>query len=574
MFKLMLLYSEPETFKPIVFRPGLNLILGEANEGSIKTNGVGKSLAIEFLNFALLKKLAESRISLVPKDTFDPDTEICLKFSYNEVGFVIKRSVTGHQNPTLYGPDFVTKFSSLEDATEFFNSEFRRPDVDDAPSFRSMLGPLIRDERSEFKSLVLCHDTNKRIPADYSPHLYLLNIDAKPYKEVKFLWGQLDKIRAATAKIKENIQTLTGKNFAEAKAELNELTSQVHKIQEEIDALENIQGYEIVKDEILNLESTIDEARARQVTLKHELAKIRVFHGDSYIADEEIVELYNQFSDGLGSYIKKQLDEVISFKRKIDDFQKDILDGKRSEISNDLKLIEKNLVALDKQYKDRISLLDHNGILKNLKQTIAVHQRKVEDLSSLSAWMKNYAKFEIEKSETVTQKNNRLLDLKFSLLEASNTLDSLEESILDIHDFVAGNKHCSFDIEVLNTKEVVRFELRIHDDGSHSNEREKVFMYDVALLLDERISNRHPGFLVHDNIFDVDQDTLVKSLNYLDSKRDQLNKKQYVLTINEDKFRPADFDSLNWSLREVAIARFTKKSKFLKVNYQETKKRK
>jgi uncharacterized protein YydD (DUF2326 family) len=62
-----------------------------------------------------------------------------------------------------------------------------------------------------------------------------------------------------------------------------------------------------------------------------------------------------------------------------------------------------------------------------------------------------------------------------------------------------------------------RFVLRIDDDGSHSVEREKVFIYDIALLLNEYTKSRHPGLLVHDNIFDVDDDTLRKSLEFIPS---------------------------------------------------------
>ena len=67
MIYLKRLYSEPEVFNPIQFESGLNLILGEKNETSEKTNGVGKSLSIEFINFCLLKQFSHSRLSKVPE---------------------------------------------------------------------------------------------------------------------------------------------------------------------------------------------------------------------------------------------------------------------------------------------------------------------------------------------------------------------------------------------------------------------------------------------------------------------------------------------------------------------------
>jgi uncharacterized protein YydD (DUF2326 family) len=47
MIKLNQLYSEPRTFESINFKPGINIILGEKDTTSQKTNGVGKTLLIE-----------------------------------------------------------------------------------------------------------------------------------------------------------------------------------------------------------------------------------------------------------------------------------------------------------------------------------------------------------------------------------------------------------------------------------------------------------------------------------------------------------------------------------------------
>ena len=82
-------------------------------------------------------------------------------------------------------------------------------------------------------------------------------------------------------------------------------------------------------------------------------------------------------------------------------------------------------------------------------------------------------------------------------------------------------------------------------------------------------SKRHPGFLVHDNIFDVDRDTLIKSINYIGENLELVNKKQYILTINSDKFSEADLASLNLNINEYARAAFTKQQRFLGVRYQQ-----
>src|SRR5690606_22064641 len=116
----------------------------------------------------------------------------------------------------------IIPFTDIEDATRYLTALlFGSANDESIPSFRAMMGPLIRDERSEFKSIIKCFDTNRNIPPDYTPHLYFLNIDPKPYKQAKSLLGEIDKIGKAISKAKDNITAITGKNVSEAKADLN-----------------------------------------------------------------------------------------------------------------------------------------------------------------------------------------------------------------------------------------------------------------------------------------------------------------------------------------------------------------
>lgn len=81
---------------------------------------------------------------------------------------------------------------------------------------------------------------------------------------------------------------------------------------------------------------------------------------------------------------------------------------------------------------------------------------------------------------------------------------------------------------------------------------------------------RHSLFLVHDNIFDVDQDTLVQCLNYVYKLEEYFPDFQYILTLNRDKIEEEERrNKINMDIDEHEVAVFTKVSKFLKRNYQE-----
>jgi uncharacterized protein YydD (DUF2326 family) len=113
------LYTEPSTIDPIVFEAGVNVILGESDDTSSKNNGVGKSLCIEFLNFALLKRKAESRVAKIPKASFDPLTLICVDFEMNGFRYTIKRSLEESEHPRIVVDGHETVYAKVEDATDF-----------------------------------------------------------------------------------------------------------------------------------------------------------------------------------------------------------------------------------------------------------------------------------------------------------------------------------------------------------------------------------------------------------------------------------------------------------------------
>ncbi|MCH8493888.1 MAG: DUF2326 domain-containing protein [Idiomarina sp.] len=570
MLQIKKLYSEPEIFEPITFEDGFNLIVGEKTEDNVKTNGVGKSLVIEFINYALLKRHSDSRVSLIPKKDLSRDTAICLDFELNGHSITSKRIIKDHDCPELTIDGERITYSRLSDANDhlsallFVNVECQNP-----PSFRMMMGPLMRDEGSEFKSIISCFDTNKRIPPEYTPHLFLLHVEPHPYREAKRLYTEMDNISKARKKMEENITTLTCKNVSESKADLNELENQVRRIQNDIDKLENIEGFDTIKDEIIEIENKLEQDRSHQATLKSELSKIKLFQGDNYIDAQEVADLYNQFKAGLGDLIKRDLDEVTAFKQKIDNFQRSILEDRKDSIEQEIRGFDRSILFLTKLYREKVSLLDQEGLLVSLKQTIAIHEKKIEEYAALSSFIKKHTEYDNDYKEKKRERESEVYLLESYLNNSKQIIESFEKTILDMHDYVFGNRRSSFEIEVSKRKEILKFQLRTDSDGSHSINREKVFLYDFSLLINPLTSQRHPGFLVHDNIFDVDQDTLVRSINYVGENMALLDGKQYILTINSDKFSSSDLELLNIDLEKYTRAAFTKDNRFLRIQYQE-----
>lgn len=562
------LYTEPATITPVVFMAGVNVILGESDVTSSKNNGVGKSLCVEFLHFALLKRKTESRVSRIPRESFDPRTLICVDFRLHGIDYTIKRSLEEAEHPQIIVDGRETTYAKLKDAIDFLTGRLF-PDQNAQVGFREILGPLIRDERSEFKSIVACFDTKARIPDNYAPHLMLLDIDLGIYRAIKDIQKELDAIAIEEGRIKDSVKLVRQKNLDDARSDLNALDEEVETIRQGIDALENAPAYDIVKDEILGIEDRMSELRRSKEVLVRRAANLAPIALEPDIDSDEIRDFYDQLRAGLGTSIVRELAEVVSFKSKIEQFQRHLLDEKSRVVDVEIRSLNRQLAELDRRYAKLVAVLDQNGQLRNLRQTYASFQAKSDELGQLKSFFSRYDQLLIERQAKKSEIEAERLALQASISAAGDRLRSFERTILAIHQFIQGNRKASFEVRASSRKHVVDIVLRIDDDGSHSVEREKVFIYDIALLQNEYTKLRHPGILVHDNIFEVDNDTLRKSLEFILTRAKFDEDQQYILTLNIDRIDQSRDEVWFYEMEQCVIASFTKNNRFLKTHYQE-----
>jgi uncharacterized protein YydD (DUF2326 family) len=581
MIRLKKLYSVPASFDPIVFESGLNIVLGEKSEGNNKTNGVGKTMSIEFLNFCLLKKSSDSRVTLIPTTVLDSDTVVYLDFTINSDSITIAR--------TIKTPDLVTIFKNgneiisnetVERASEYLgNLYFEKFSAHVTRiSFRNLLNPIIRDERSEFKDIIQCFDTAKRIPSNYKPHLFFLNLSIELYSEIKRIIDDLSKKTTYVTETKKLITSDYNK-VSEAKAKLNELESEVSKINASIELLKTNESFDSIQNDLVKLESKLSKLRTRQKALRFEIKQINSLPEPENISESEITILFNQFKDGLGDMVEKSLQEVNEFKTKIDSFRNTIVNNKLEQLKAELIKLNTQIQKLDDDYSEKISLLDKGELLKDLKTSINIFNKKNQELNNLRAVIDRFDKAEKEKKSLKNQKDNKLVEYDQLIFDNEINIKNFEETILSIHENIMGNRNAHFEINTINStkaKEFLSFDFRINDDGSWSTNRMKVFIYDLALLLNENTKKNHPKLLVHDNLFNVDNDSLEKSLNFLHKQTENHPEEfQYILTLNRDMVEiMEERNLLSFKIKDYRRATFTKDDRFLKEKYDELNRKK
>ncbi|EAY24742.1 DUF2326 domain-containing protein [Microscilla marina] len=574
MIKLEKLYAQPEIFEPISFDWGINIIVGERSEDSNKTNGVGKSMSIEFIQFCLFKDFKRSRISKIPANVLAKDTEIFLNLRINEELVTIIRSVKEHNQPKIVRNQQTTQFSSIADAVSFLEHIiFQNQTHKKTPSLRKMVGLLIRDEGSEFKDIINYYDTNLRVSKRdlYEPHLYLFGIDIYKYQELQEIIKNIDEKKGLLKELKKQVTNNGTRKISDAKADLNGLKDKVEKLENQVEILKTADAFESIQDDLIRLQREIDHLRSKQDALKYEIKKIETLPEPEIITETDITILYNQFKSGLGDIINKSLDEVKSFKNKIDSFQKMLINERYSDLKSKLAGVTKKLRELDDLYAQTASPLDKKGIMKDLKTALSTLNEKNKHLLDLRLNVENLENADQEKKRLVSSKTSIIEDFDNQISKIKNTIDNFNQTILNIHEKVLDNKKAFFEITVKNksnVKEVFNFEMRVFDDGSHSVNKMKVFMYDMALLFNSSTREKHLKFLIHDNILEVDQDTTIKVLNFLNEQEERFSDFQYILTINTDKIEYPEISSqIDLDIDSHRIARFTKNHKFLKTNY-------
>ena len=576
--RLNRLYSESNIFEEISFHDGVNIILGEKYDDSSvkgrKTNGVGKSMSIEFLDFGFLNDYEKSRIAKIPKEVFPLEENVILDLDIGDEAITIKRNRKQADQPVIIREGRTVSFDKLQDAREYLTGLiFPKLNGKKVPSFRNLFSILMRDERSEFTDIIKCHDLTKKIPDDLSAHLFLLGFSLEAYKNTLETIKEIEAVNTVIAKDKKELTQEGKKKISDVKAELNALEDELQKLEDAIESFKTNETFDSMEADLIELEDLLDQLRKRQKALRYDYEKIRKMPKPEQIDDREIELVYKQFKSEVGNAVVKSLNEVVGFKNKIEEFQRTLVNQKAKELESQLKSIAEQIRVLDDEYSEKLKVIDKKGVLKNLKVSLKIYEAKKDSISHTKFLFDQYEKNEKKKRMLNLQKTQQLMEIDSEIEQNKEIMDDFIDTILEIHESIMGNKECSFSLQTVDKarkKTPVELTLRIYDDGSHSVDRTKVFIYDMALLFNQYTRDRHPLFLVHDNIFDVDQDTLVQCLNYIYKQEEQYQDFQYILTLNRDKIENEEQRKLiQMDIDEHQVAVFTKEKKFLGRNYQE-----
>ncbi|HBR95681.1 MAG TPA: DUF2326 domain-containing protein, partial [Opitutae bacterium] len=480
------------------------------------------------------------------------------------------------EQPTIIRNGQSVTFATLAEATRFLGDLLFVGEKSGFSSFRSLISLLMRDEESEFSDILRTMPVKKNAPPDRLPHLYLLGLDVVHYRGLLQTIKEIDRQTKLVSKIKSDLTRGNEINLKDIPAELNAEKTQVARIEAGLADLRAEPAFTEVEKDLNEIEAKLGALRATRKGVNFKIDQIRALPQPEAIDEVDLEIVFERARAGLGKLVQKSLEQARAFKEEIESFQRSLLNDELTILERQQRELNLKIRSLSQQHSEIVSRIDRKGTLRELSSGLkmAVHQQ--QNYHRRAALFQEYKDADQQKEDLQGERRQAIDHLRKELSENAAVEETMNNQVAAIHDRIMGNSDASFTLTV-NTKTTVKqplnLDLRILDDGSHSIDRTKVFIYDCALMFAECTQGRHPGFLLHDNIFDVDQDTLVQCLNYLQEQDDSGEDFQYILTLNREKIEVEERAKLiQLDVQDHCRASFTKANPFLGFRYQETRK--
>lgn len=579
--RLTKLSSSPEAFDPIVFTEGVNLVLGEQVEKGSgnqknKVNGVGKSVFVDFLHFALCRSFQDTRVSRIPPGTLPPDLTVVLDLEIHSSIYQIRRAIATPGQVTIIDVEQASSrtFPNIDEANQFLGDLlFVGQPLAGQTSFRQLLSLLMRDEASGFRDYLNPMSPDKRAVPPLEPHLFLFGIDHDAIRRYSILKKEWKVITSSISQLKKILTENNRVRMADLPARLNEERERVAAIESALAHLKTDPAFKAVEGRLIEIESELLTLRAERKQLSWQIEQIRVVPRGERVDTTEIKIVYDRIRTGLGELVKKSLEQAMAFKMEIERFQQSLVREELEHLETRHRDVQKRIGELAESHRNLTQKLDNREVLSELRNGLTAASERSESYRMLSSQFQMHERQKSEKADLKLQLETQLGEVR-KLMDAHQSIGkAMEARIIELHNRIMSSSQASFQFTTADTTRGDRpfgIEVRIKADRSKSVDEAKVFIYDFALLSSSETRTRHPGFLLHDNILDVDNDTLIQSLNFLGELEESGLDFQYILTLNRDKIELSEIaDQITLDIPSHTVARFSKETPFLRTNYQE-----
>jgi uncharacterized protein YydD (DUF2326 family) len=528
--KLLSLGANKNTFHPIQFKDGINIIVGkqvaphDKNDGNTY-NGVGKSLIIHLIHFCLgSNKIDALAVNL-------QGWEFTLRFKIEGIEYYTTRG-TENQSKIDFNGEIVSVKALIRKLLDLILGDIELPKN---MSFNTVFSRFARRYRSCYTK----YDTFVPKETDYSKILnncFLLGIDTNLIVEKKELRDKQIAAKDTEKAIKKDPmfkQYYLGKNDAEI--DVAELQYRIAELEKEISEFKVSNNYHELEKEANEKSYKKKELENERVLIQNYITSIeQAFKESAEIKQEKIIKMYEAANIEIPEMVKKSVEDVLQFHSNLLAARNTRLRKELYRHKQELEDIDSQIMSIGSRMDDLLGFLDSYGALEEytaLTKQLNGLKNELARIEEYQKILKAYKDMEIDiKTKYIEQDKETELYLDSEVQHISN----LRTMYWNFAKRFYPKKKSGFVIKNNSGENTLRFvvDARIEDDSSDGVNEVRMFCFDLLFLLN-KISKIQ--FLAHDsrlfaNMDPRQRETLFRIAN------DVCNQEgfQYICTINED----------------------------------------
>lgn len=547
MFKLVSLSSPSGLFENIVFRDGLNIILGRYSRSGKDINGIGKTTIINFIDYCLLADGVKSEL-FKEKYDFLRRERIRLDFMLGGKKYSIERGFEDKKKV------FFT--TNGGDAKEFIDSDLRlilgsemgkgQTGVYEPIWFRTLMSFFVQNDHNFSQrdaTNVLKFTIGKRQPELFTFIFLILGIDNSLIWDFDNSSVELKSLRADQTRINKQIVEQTGKSIEDFRGECDSVSRKIDKLEEGLDNYQFDNNSADLEDRLQVLSEQISSLNKQYLYLVSKHRDIQEsLQIDVDVDPDEVSGFYSEIHSEFSDFIRRSLNEVIEFRNEIATNRRKFLKEREAQYGGQLSEIKNKLISLETVRSKIFKMLDEKSAFDALKSAYTNLVEEKVRLSSQLSYIEQLDHIE----ESIASKKSLVSSTVAKLVAKKNenipTIDEIKSIFLDLVDgsvdIDSSDLSPYFNIEFKsNQSSPIKLSMEVPRGSSLGKGRFKILAFDLTVFISSVLRNTEfPSFLIHDGVFHaIAHKTRIKFLNYINSKLGELDGAQYIITVNEDE---------------------------------------
>ena len=547
--------SSLATFKPVLLKPGLNLVVATKSKGATNRqtrNGSGKSSFVRIIDFLLGAKCDADSI-FMSKSLINEEFTLSL-----DIGGVRTSATRSGQGKSQLKVDGVLdgwpvqpklaketgdfRISNTNWCNVLGSLFFKLPeDIESyGPTFRSMMAYFVRREASgafQEAQKQSSQQQNWDVQINLS---YLLGLDWTIPHALQRVRQKEKSLETIKKEAKDGaLGELIG-NVGELRTRLAVADKEANRLRDDLADFQVLPEYRELEREASRLAIKISELTSENTLDLERVESLAAQLTNEHPVDDSILEsMYREIGIVLPELVTKRLDEVRKFHSAIIRNRKIHLQGEIDAANSALETRNSEKQQLDVRRLQIMTMLNSHGALdqySKLQEELSRSQAVVEEIKKKLSMARQLDSQSTELTiERARIKQRLTVDIEENAVQLNESIVIFEEFSKQISDHEGS-------LVIEPTDNGPDFVINVEGKESKGIRNMQIFCFDITLAVLWTKRGLGPGFLVHDShLFDGMDSRQVARAIEIGAEQAQKHGFQYIVCINSDQLASAEF---------------------------------